>query len=84
MGPSYAGILGTLAYVIVILRGVLQGYAVEGTIKLSILLLFVFAAIGYVIGKIAESTIEDSIQVQLQRELEALEKTDEVLSLIHI
>mgnify|MGYP000011443506 FL=1 len=74
MGPSYAGILGTLAYVIVILRGVLQGYAVEGTIKLSILLLFVFAAIGYVIGKIAESTIEDSIQVQLQRELEALEK----------
>ena len=77
MGPSYAGILGTLAYVIVILRGVLQGYAVEGTIKLSILLLFVFAAIGYVIGKIAESTIEDSIQVQLQRELEALEKTDE-------
>lgn len=80
MGPSYAGILGTLAYVIVILRGVLQGYAVEGTIKLSILLLFVFAAIGYVIGKIAESTIEDSIQVQLQRELEALEKTDEVTS----
>ena len=80
MGPSYAGILGTLAYVNVILRGVLQGYAVEGTIKLSILLLFVFAAIGYVIGKIAESTIEDSIQVQLQRELEALEKTDEVTS----
>ena len=80
MGPSYAGILGTLAYVIVILRGVLQGYAVEGKIKLSILLLFVFAAIGYVIGKIAESTIEDSIQVQLQRELEALEKTDEVTS----
>ena len=80
MGPSYDGILGTLAYVIVILRGVLQGYAVEGTIKLSILLLFVFAAIGYVIGKIAESTIEDSIQVQLQRELEALEKTDEVTS----
>ena len=80
MGPSYAGILGTLAYVIVILRGVLQGYAVEGTIKLSILLLFVFAAIGYVIGKIAESTIEDSIQVQLQRELEALEKTYEVTS----
>ena len=80
MGPSYAGILGTLANVIVILRGVLQGYAVEGTIKLSILLLFVFAAIGYVIGKIAESTIEDSIQVQLQRELEALEKTDEVTS----
>ena len=80
MGPSYAGILGTLAYVIVILRGVLQGYAVEGTIKLSILLLFVFAAIGYGIGKIAESTIEDSIQVQLQRELEALEKTDEVTS----
>ncbi len=80
MGPSYAGILGTLAYVIVILLGVLQGYAVEGTIKLSILLLFVFAAIGYVIGKIAESTIEDSIQVQLQRELEALEKTDEATS----
>ena len=80
MGPSYAGILGTLAYVIVILRGVLQGYAVEGTIKLSILLLFLFAAIGYVIGKIAESTIEDSIQVQLQRELEALEKTDEATS----
>lgn len=80
MGPSYAGILGTLAYVIVILRGVLQGYAVEGTIKLSILLLFVFAAIGYVIGKIAETTIEDSIRVQLQRELEALEKTDEVTS----
>ena len=80
MGPSYAGILGSLAYVIVISRGVLQGYAVEGTVKLSILMLFVFAAVGYVIGKIAESTIKDSIRVQLQRELEALENIDEVPS----
>jgi hypothetical protein len=80
MGPSYAGILGSLAYVIVISRGVLQGYAVEGTVKLSILMLFVFAAVGYVIGKIAESTIKDSIHVQLRRELEALENIDEVPS----
>lgn len=80
MGPSYAGILGSLAYVIVILRGVLQGYAVEGTIRLSILMLFVFAAVGYVIGKIAESTVKESIRVQLQRELEALEHIDEVPS----
>ena len=80
MGPSYAGILGSLAYVIVISRGVLQGCAVEGTVKLSILMLFVFAAVGYVIGKIAESTIKDSIRVQLQRELEALENIDEVPS----
>jgi hypothetical protein len=80
MGPSYAGILGSLAYVIVILRGVLQGYAVEGTIRLSILMLFVFAAVGYVIGKIAESTVKESIRVHLQRELEALEHIDEVPS----
>ena len=80
MGPSYAGTLGTLAYVIVILRGVLQGYAVEGTIWLSILMLFVFAAVGYVIGKIAESTIKDSIRVHLERELDALENIDEVPS----
>jgi hypothetical protein len=75
MGPSYAGILGSLAYVIVISRGVLQGYAVEGTVKLSILMLFVFAAVGYVIGKIAESTIKDSIHVQLRRELEAFQRS---------
>ena len=76
MGPSYAGILASLAFVIVILRGALHGYAAEGTIKLGILMLCVFAVIGYVIGRIAGDTVRDSIRDRVNRELEALEQTD--------
>lgn len=76
MGPSYAGILGSLAFVIVILRGALHGYAAEGTIKLSILMMFVFAAIGYIVGRVASNTVRDSIRARVTREIESLSTKD--------
>lgn len=71
MGPRFAGILGHLAFVIVILRGAVHGFGTEGTVRLAMMTLCVFAVIGYFIGRIAESTVRDSVSARIRRELEA-------------
>lgn len=72
MGRTYAGILGPLAFAVVIARGLFGGGDFRSTIWLASLCLFGFAAIGYVVGKIASSTIRQSVQLQMNKELEAL------------
>lgn len=68
MGPRYAGILGTLAFVVVVLRGAMHGDGLDGTVRIAILALCVFAVIGYGIGRIAESTVKESIRARFERE----------------
>lgn len=68
MGPRYAGILGTLAFVIVLFRGAMHSDGLDGTVRIAILALCVFAIIGYGIGRIAESTVEESIRTRFTRE----------------
>ncbi len=72
MGRTYAGILGPLAFCVVVARGLFGGGDFQSTIWLASLCLFGFAAIGYVVGKIASSTIRQSVQLQMNAELEAL------------
>lgn len=76
MGPSYAGTLGSLAFVIVIFRGALHGFGIEGTIQVALLSLFGFAAIGYAVGRIADSTVRESIHRQIRQEIEQHEQED--------
>jgi len=69
MGPRYAGILSLLAFVIVIFRGAIHGFGTEGTVRIAILMLCVFGGIGYLIGRIAENTVRDSVRARFDREL---------------
>ena len=66
MGRSYAGILGSLAFATVIVRGLLAGADVIGTIKTASAALFVFAAVGYVAGRIAAAVVRDSVHAKYQ------------------
>ena len=68
MGPRYAGMLGTLAFVVVVLRGAFHGDGLDGTVRIAILALCVFAMIGYGIGLIAESTVRHSIRTRFAKE----------------
>jgi len=72
VGRIYAGVLGPLALLTVLGRGLLQGGGVEGTLYAGWLALMAFAGIGYVVGKIAGSAVEDSIRERLASELAEL------------
>jgi hypothetical protein len=69
MARTYAGILGPLAMAVVICRGWLEASGVESTLTAAIISLFLFAVIGAILGHIAQATIDESVQAQLQRQL---------------
>lgn len=76
MGRAFAGILGPLALVTVIARGLLHGAAVEATLTTGWLVLIAFAAIGYVIGELAGWTVDDSVRARFTAEMAVIETPD--------
>lgn len=71
MGRIYAGVLGPLAFVVIVVLGLLHGSDAEKTMLAGCCLMFVFAAIGFVIGQLAEWMIEDAVRSRLRGELAA-------------
>jgi hypothetical protein len=69
MGRTYAGILGSLALAVVIARGWLASAGVEPTLALATFSLAVFGVVGALLGHIAQTTIDQSIQAKLERQL---------------
>ena len=69
MGHSYAGLLGPLAFLTAIGRGLLHADAVEQTLWWATLALFAFAAIGYVAGELAGWIVHDSVRATLVAEM---------------
>lgn len=74
MGRTFAGILGLTAFVTVLVRGLIDGHPYP-TLLLATVALFVFAAMGWVIGKIAETTVEGSVRAAFEAQLAAAETT---------
>ena len=66
MGRSYAGILGPLAFATIVARGVVTGSGVEGTLAAASAALFLFAAIGYIVGQLGEVLVNESVRKQFQ------------------
>lgn len=75
MGPSYAGILGPIAFLTMLIRGVVGGSSADGVLLSSALSLFAFAAIGYVIGRVADHIVLESVRQRFDRDLKAREKS---------
>jgi hypothetical protein len=71
MARIYAGILGLLAFATVVARGVAHQISPNPTIWQACVMLFVFAAVGYLIGGTARWLVDDSVRGQLASQLAA-------------
>ena len=69
MGRIYAGILGPLAMMVIICRGIKDSAGLEGTLVLAIVALAVYAAIGSVVGQIAQATVDESVRLKIEQQL---------------
>jgi hypothetical protein len=71
MGRSYAGILGPLAFVTEVARGVSRSAGTESTVMAAVAALFAFAVIGFVLGELAGWIVNDSVRSRLAAEIAA-------------
>jgi len=69
MGPSYSGVLGLLAFVLVLSRGMIDGSSADQVLILAGGSLFAFSVLGYLTGRIADRILWDSLRQQFQDEL---------------
>jgi hypothetical protein len=76
MARIYAGILGLLAFATVVARGVAQQSAPNATIWQACGMLFVFAAVGFLIGSTARWIVDDSVRGQLASQMAARPSSD--------
>jgi hypothetical protein len=71
VGRIYAGILGPLAFLISLARGWIDGSPPQSSLWTAWWSLLLFAALGYVIGRLAEWIIGESVASRIAAELEA-------------
>ena len=73
MGRVYAGILGPISFGVVVARSLVDSDRVDTALYTAPIALFAFAAIGYVIGFIAERTITEGVEARFHAQLRAHE-----------
>jgi hypothetical protein len=71
VGRLYAGILGHLAMLTVIVRGLRGGAGSEATLLVASLALAGFAVLGYIAGALASSIVEQSVRTRIAEEIDA-------------
>lgn len=71
MARIYAGILGPLALLTLLARGLTHGDHAPSILMAAWCGLLVFAPLGYVIGRLAEWLVEDSVRSRISAELAA-------------
>lgn len=72
MASEYAGYLGSWAMAITLLRGVVHNAGVGGTILQAVAALALLAAVGLVLGAIAERAVDESVRTRLEARLAEL------------
>ena len=70
MAPTYAGILGPLALIVVLAHGTVHGNSLPSTLMTGWIALLAFSVIGYVAGRIAETTVVRGFQDRVTSEIE--------------
>jgi hypothetical protein len=71
MARIYAGILGLLAFATVVARGVAHESSLNSTVWMACSMLFVFAAVGSLIGGAARWIVDDSVRGELASRMAA-------------
>lgn len=75
MGRTYAGVLGLVAFLTVVVRALGQQSGASATFPTAAAMLFVFAGIGYAIGGIAERSIAADLKARFAEEMSRLQAT---------
>jgi|GEM_PF-1141848 len=70
MGRLFASFFGAVAFLVVILRGLLEGRAVEATLESACLALVIFSLLGGWLGWTADGAIRQAVQTQFEAALE--------------
>ena len=76
MAHVYAGILGPLAFLTSLARGIMHGGGTESVLWTAWCSLLAFAAAGYVIGWVAGKTVEESVRGRISAELAAEQEAE--------
>lgn len=61
---------------VVLFRGLKNGAGFDGTMLTAVITMGLLAAVGTIIGAIAQATIDESVRMQMQAELDALSLED--------
>ncbi len=64
MGRHYAGVLGAVAFVTIVTRGLLERAEFDQTLKSAILFLVIFSFVGFLVGRLAGWIIFESVRSQ--------------------
>ena len=71
MARTYAGILGPLAFLTAVAHGALHGGNAMSVLWIAWCCLLTFSAVGYLVGWVAERTVEESVNGTISQELAA-------------
>jgi hypothetical protein len=72
LARTYAGILAHVGMLIVLFRALKDGAGFDGTILQAVAAMALLAAVGMIVGSIAEATIDESVRKRMQAEIDAL------------
>jgi len=73
MGRQFAGILGLIAFSTIVLRGAFAG-GTDDALLTATICLFAFAAAGWILGTIAQTTVDQSVRMRFDAEMKAAQE----------
>ncbi len=73
MARAYSGVLGVVALSFTIARGLLIGSHTNEILNQSLVVFFLFAVIGFLIGWMADKTICESVENRFRSEMAGLQ-----------
>lgn len=74
---TYAGILALVGMQVVFCRAIKNGAGFEGTVLQALATMVFLGAVGFVLGTIAQLTVDDAVKIRLQSELDVLAQAEE-------
>jgi hypothetical protein len=68
VGRDYAGVLGLLAFATELSRGLVRSADVNTTLRQATIMMFVFAAVGGIVGAMAARIVAESVRANAEAE----------------
>ena len=76
MARSYAAIMALLALLVVLLRAMKNQVGCEETLIIALAWMALLGAVGFILGTIARSTVDQSVLLMIETQLAALNSTE--------
>ena len=72
MARTYAAVMALLGMNVVLLRGLKDGAGLDGTVIQGVVWLVLLGAVGWIVGAIAQATVDESVRTKIEAELATL------------